>query len=762
MFLVMILVLLVTTPPIHIKAWEDCVKRSSCSDTALSLYPTLEERNCFCDELCNHFDDCCRDVSTPQAFPEYSTGGAFECALYEMHILEHVRHPLTFTDQALNRWPTFRLTINRCPQGFDDPTIKRLCEGGVVSDPLDSNPLTDVLVSGAESGLLFKNVFCASCHSAFQIEDVLFWQQLIDCTYPPEISRPPQLPDTAAPPPPPGAEVPLVAGVPASGQETSESVNATWESLQWEYCVRHLRLPSGVPEPRQCKTAISECAADWDTTSNYGRTVASMCSNHTNYTYSPDAFGPKYRNEYCAECNYNPFTTCVYPFHLQSGHGFGTLPSMRLLLDFNQGSLTRQILDGQEMQSTGQMFMATDCAPNEIMDIYSAQCRPKFCADGQTVSENSMQCEGSVNHPVTNLTCVLTYLNSSEYSVTNETQLFITVLGISLGRENYVRLNGSTVAVCAELFSSSYAWIFSISSFERYITVIGYTLSMAGLLVLFVIYMLLPQLRNLPGKCLLNLVAALFFSQLLFLLIHTPRPNSAPCLVLSVAVHYLYLVSFFWMNVLGFDIWRTFQFHSLNHDGHGARRRLVAYHLYAWLVPLLTILVALLIDYNVILSADLLKPRYGHRYCWISSKWGLVCFFAAPIGLLLLANVVFFTMTLWNIYRTSREAVAASKGHVLSRKRQLILNIKLSAVMGLTWLFGFLALALPRDTALWYLFIIFGSLQGVVICLGFVCSKNVFRLMKGKAASVRESSKTAQSRLATHTGTEVNRLVLEK
>jgi hypothetical protein len=52
---------------------------------------------------------------------------------------------------------------------------------------------------------------------------------------------------------------------------------------------------------------------------------------------------------------------------------------------------------------------------------------------------------------------------------------------------------------------------------------------------------------------------------------------------------------------------------------------------------------------------------------------------------------------------------------------------KLSVVMGLGWMIGFLA-TFTGLTALWYVFIVFNSLQGAFICLAFVITRQVLRL----------------------------------
>ncbi len=88
---------------------------------------------------------------------------------------------------------------------------------------------------------------------------------------------------------------------------------------------------------------------------------------------------------------------------------------------------------------------------------------------------------------------------------------------------------------------------------------VGVLLSLVCLFLQFVVYMVFPILRNVPGRCIVCLIAALFIGQLLFLFVE-PRDWTAPeaCLVTGALMHYAFLAAFFWMNVMAIDICQTF------------------------------------------------------------------------------------------------------------------------------------------------------------------------------------------------------------
>jgi len=57
-----------------------------------------------------------------------------------------------------------------------------------------------------------------------------------------------------------------------------------------------------------------------------------------------------------------------------------------------------------------------------------------------------------------------------------------------------------------------------------------------------------------------------------------------------------------------------------------------------------------------------------------------------------------------------------------------VIYVKLSVVMGLGWLLGFVAAYVDRP-ALWYAFIVANSLQGALLCAAFILTRQVARLI---------------------------------
>ena len=143
-----------------------------------------------------------------------------------------------------------------------------------------------------------------------------------------------------------------------------------------------------------------------------------------------------------------------------------------------------------------------------------------------------------------------------------------------------------------------------------FLSTIALILSIIALFITLITFILFSSLRNLPGCNVINLVIALIFAQILFLCQSlTIMTRSSVCLVFAIGIHFFYLASFFWMNVMAFDLWKTF------HKGfslylYDIRERLPYYALYAWGSPVLFVLVGIILDAG---NASI-KPCYGRFF----------------------------------------------------------------------------------------------------------------------------------------------------
>ncbi|KAK3090496.1 hypothetical protein FSP39_012296 [Pinctada imbricata] len=270
----------------------------------------------------------------------------------------------------------------------------------------------------------------------------------------------------------------------------------------------------------------------------------------------------------------------------------------------------------------------------------------------------------------------------------------------------------------------------TFSKEESVLSLVCGVLSVIFLFVAFLIYTCNPKLQNIPGKNLISLISALLMAQLLFILAPLFTNSSPWCAVIAIIIHYSFLSSFFWMNVMSFDIFFTFSAGFKRSGDRGqSSKRFKYYSLYAWSVPCVLLTICVIID---VWSTSDYRPLYGDVVCWISSPKALLVFFLVPLGIILFSNIIFFVITAKNIYVSEHNTAK-----ILKKKEscKLLIYIKLSVAMGMTWIFGFVATG-ANNIVWWYLFIIFNGLQGVFIFMSFVLTPKVLRMVHGRVRTI--------------------------
>lgn len=175
-------------------------------------------------------------------------------------------------------------------------------------------------------------------------------------------------------------------------------------------------------------------------------------------------------------------------------------------------------------------------------------------------------------------------------------------------------------------------------------------ISMVSLALVLFTYILFSQLRNLPGWNIILLTGTLFFMHLSFLLSQRQSVQGATCRAAAIVCHYSVVNAFFWMNVLAFDLYKTFN-GSASLGSRKTSQFLPSYAAYAFGMPLLIVGTCVALDY----ADTALSPSYGlFGQCWIVNRVSALAFFAVPMAVLLLVNFVFYVMTVYAVHTVTR------------------------------------------------------------------------------------------------------------
>ena len=364
---------------------------------------------------------------------------------------------------------------------------------------------------------------------------------------------------------------------------------------------------------------------------------------------------------------------------------------------------------------------------------------------------------------------IVSNCNESRIILKPEEYIKFSNLSIYLNRTNktydfgeYDIENGSIVA-CIFLPHTLF-WKTNINQLILdYLTLVAFIISIINLSCVILTYVIFSELRHLPGKNILNLSTSLILAQILWLAAvgHPYTPTS--CKVIAIVEHYLFLVSFFAMVIIAFHSRSVFASKQVSREVSRlkAAKMFLKYSAIVWGIPAIFALTCGLIDNQGVYAIYVDKQM---QVCWFNNAKAQLYFFVLPVSFSLTFNIVFFVFTLIHISRQRAETsiLATSNSALQPRKRMIWVYVKLSTLMGFSWLFGCLDILIHSTPVFSYLFVIFASLQGLYIAVAFVFNKRVFKLyrqiVRKKRTRRRKTNDNCNSTLPQYSNTRETKL----
>ena len=240
------------------------------------------------------------------------------------------------------------------------------------------------------------------------------------------------------------------------------------------------------------------------------------------------------------------------------------------------------------------------------------------------------------------------------------------------------------------------------------ITLIGSVLSIAGLSLILLTFVLFPTWRKPMGhKILVQLSLALVVLLITFIIaVETNVENINACRTAAVFLHYSLIATFCWMTV---EAYYQYQRLVKIFDTYIPNFMLKA-SLLAWSLPLIPI--------SAVLIYDVDSYTGDEGYCWLRPN---PFYFSAllPIAMLLLVNIFVFTLVFRSIAATGK-GIRTNQSERKQAKEKLIACLFNFVLLGLSWTFGFFAIGPTNSILFSYLFCSTTTLQGFflfVLCV---------------------------------------------
>ncbi|KAM7356774.1 G-protein coupled receptor Mth2-like isoform 2-T2 [Cochliomyia hominivorax] len=227
-----------------------------------------------------------------------------------------------------------------------------------------------------------------------------------------------------------------------------------------------------------------------------------------------------------------------------------------------------------------------------------------------------------------------------------------------------------------------------------------------------IVYIILKPLNeNLMGKCFICYLTTVLMANTFYLLIpqmlriNYHIPNLIYILI-AYTHFYVNMSNVFWLNVLGFDAWRTFSDSNEDLDSQEKKKRFIFYSLYVWIISAVTTAPAVVRNFSNI-----------YEYCNQCEQ--------SESCVMIIINFLISCGVSWKIYRIKRKSAATVHNRQYLAESTTIC-LRLFVLMGPHWIIMYL---LKDYEFIEILIFTMNYIESLLIFILFVLKKNILKLL---------------------------------
>ncbi|KAK9869402.1 hypothetical protein WA026_003157 [Henosepilachna vigintioctopunctata] len=285
------------------------------------------------------------------------------------------------------------------------------------------------------------------------------------------------------------------------------------------------------------------------------------------------------------------------------------------------------------------------------------------------------------------------------------------------------------------------------------------------LLLTILVYLLVPKMRNLFGNIILSYSVATF---LMFFFLAVSQFfydsfNDSECLIIGFLNILVVIWSFTWLHIMCIEIWRSLRIprNMLGPMKKTEVNTMVKYSLIAWILPILWVMLIALLSKSEQVHKDI-RPYIGEMKCFIEGSdtregnYAHILFVVLPLAIQQIINTLLFAGVIKYYILMERMRGTNLRGDLKAGKERLILILKLTVIMGTSFLFETVSslFDFSSNIVTEYIEVVWDTincLQGLFIFIVFICKRKVFNyicdvipFLDSKKVASRSSSKTQQ------------------
>ena len=400
-----------------------------------------------------------------------------------------------------------------CPDDWTETSVRQKCQHEIEGDLLNNSPVFD-----SDSRITYRNIFCARCNGAINTK---YWRVQFDCST--------WLNTT-------GLNLSSIM----DRLQQKCAVTKSPQRFQLKYlkkCIPRFQDCFKISRGKKTSYCQTECL----------RYAFPLChkSDKTENTTR------RFRNPQCALCNgfkLNELDADCRP------ERYPPFPPLMILFDFiSTSKYSIEVMDTkQRIHQTFEKIWS--CAHDEVFDPYAAKCRKLVPVGSQNAYAHYGN--GTTNKTDLNPNCTFAHFNKNDYEQLTNGTIYIKPLNKIYSNTSYT-VDDDGLLLCVSISARNIRKIKTTPASLHLLTAICCIVSMASLIFLLVIHILFPDLRNLPGKIIINFAFSLLLYQSVFFL-SVKTSNHEQCLIVAILLHFFSLCSFTWMNVMAYDVHRVF------------------------------------------------------------------------------------------------------------------------------------------------------------------------------------------------------------
>ncbi|XP_048587120.1 uncharacterized protein LOC116611687 isoform X2 [Nematostella vectensis] len=563
-----------------------------CNGRCGELRTNIQE-SCYCDDICLELGDCCLDYRD-KCKDNYQ---------WDFFVADPKRSCVD-----INKNSTSYIFVSGCPSNYlNNGMIAKCNETASNLDLVSGIPVFDM-----RTKVSYRNVYCASCNA---VRNVSYWQLSITCRNSSGVSV---------------------------NTTTTELMEYVRRACAWEYKPRSEFLDQLL----SCKAKDPACNVEGQNFKTLSQLTSAICGLYSLPYISDLRYSTTRRNPHCTLCRGEERTDCSETCKARcpappTNAPPNPPPALTILFDVNAGDSYKISISGDVQKETTGSY---SCNSSQVFDPFTLQCvnLPQLIKQHQDKHNQTLLSLLGEN-------CTVAILNISYVTFNSNGSIVVTYKDLERIYENgsYIVIN-DTVFLCwrdTSVTQQPQTGDQSLSTLQI-ITYVFTGLSLLTEVALLLLYLLLKELRNVPGKILMSLVFCLLVYQVFFLTLGFNQ-ISGFCVAVAVIVHYFLLASFSWMSVMAYDVMKTFASKAVKQVSNSLKT-FIKYCCAAFILPVIIVFLSIILD-----KTDAVHFGYGTGvYCWITELVPLIVTFHVPIAMVIVFNACALARTMVGIRRT--------------------------------------------------------------------------------------------------------------